>query len=91
MCAILNRLVGCCKKNSWTNSCKNFEEDTPIVTLFSAVGIGPSILGAFVPIIAYRGVYISMAILAMVAGIFYLIFNKKTTFLCKKVVYCLIS
>jgi ABC-type anion transport system duplicated permease subunit len=41
------------------------------------VGIGPSILGAFVPIIAYRGVYISMAILAMVAGIFYLIFNKK--------------
>lgn len=41
------------------------------------VGIGPSILGALVPIIHYRGVYVSMAVLALIAGACYFVFNKK--------------
>ncbi|KAF1304279.1 MFS transporter [Enterococcus saccharolyticus] len=43
----------------------------------AAVGIGPSILGALVPIIGYNGVYVSMAVVALVAGVLYFIFNKQ--------------
>ncbi|WP_313469162.1 MFS transporter [Carnobacterium sp.] len=43
----------------------------------AGVGIGPSILGALVPIIGYRGVYLSMAGLALFAVGLYFIYNKK--------------
>ena len=43
----------------------------------AGVGIGPSILGALVPIIQYRGVYVSMAVLTVIASVCYLSFNKQ--------------
>lgn len=43
----------------------------------AGVGIGPSILGALVPMIGYNGVYVSMAVVSVVAGVLYFIFNKQ--------------
>lgn len=43
----------------------------------AGVGIGPSILGIFVPVIGYNGVYIAMAGVGIIAGICYRVFNKQ--------------
>lgn len=43
----------------------------------AGVGIGPSILGIFVPMIGYNGVYIAMAGVGIIAGICYRVFNKQ--------------
>ncbi|MGX7197830.1 MFS transporter [Enterococcus olivae] len=50
---------------------------TFLAVVDAGVGIGPSILGALVPLIHYQGVYISMAVLTLIAGFLYFVFNKK--------------
>lgn len=43
----------------------------------AGVGIGPSILGALIPFVGYRGIYIDMALLVFFAGICYSVFNRR--------------
>ncbi|MEG1753914.1 MAG: hypothetical protein RR234_08365, partial [Christensenella sp.] len=49
------------------------------IFLDSAVGIGPLILGLFVPVLGYRGMYFCIAMLTVICILLYLwIYKKKT-------------
>lgn len=50
---------------------------TFLAVVDAGVGIGPSILGIFVPMIGCNGVYIAMAGVGIIAGICYRVFNKQ--------------